>query len=401
MGGPRLRLGVAGLGRAFALMAPTLGAHPRVTLVAAADPRAEARARFAAEFGGTVHATVDALCADPGIDAIYVATPHAFHAAHAIAAAHAGKHVLVEKPMALALADCDAMIDAARAAGVALIVGPSHSSDAPVRRARELIASGTCGPLRMITALTFTDFVYRPRHADELDAAQGGGAVRNQAAHQVDVVRYLAGGLARSVRAATGAWDAARRIDGAYAAFMTFDGGVAATLTYSGYAHFDSDELCGWVGEMGHAKDRARHVKTRAALSGPAADPPAEAALRSARMYGAPAAVGAAPIAHPQFGLVIASCEGADLRPGPHGVTVYDDRGERLEPLPPPVLARADVVDELCDAADGTRAAVHTGEWGRATLEACLAILTSARENREIALERQVALTEPPHAKEP
>jgi len=397
MGGPRLRLGVAGLGRAFALMAPTFGAHPRVTLVAAADPRAEARARFAAEFGGAAHATVDALCADPGVDAIYVATPHPLHAAHAIAAARAGKHVLVEKPMALTLADCDAMIDAARATGVALIVGPSHSSDAPVRRARELIRSGAYGPLRMITALTFTDFVYRPRHADELDGRQGGGAVCNQAAHQVDVVRYLAGGRARSVRAATGAWDAARRIDGAYAAFMTFDGGLAATLTYSGYAHFDSDELCGWVGEMGHAKDRARHAQTRAALSGLAA----ETALRSARMYGAPAAVGAAPIAHPQFGLVIASCEGADLRPGPHGVTVYDDRGERLEPLRPPALARADIVDELCDAVDGTHPAVHTGEWGSATLEACLAILASARENREIALERQVALTEPLHAKEP
>ncbi len=397
MGGPRLRLGVAGLGRAFALMAPTLGAHSRVTLVAAADPRDEARARFTAEFGGAVHATVEALCADPGVDAIYVATPHPLHAAHAIAAARAGKHVLVEKPMALTLADCDAMIDAACATGVALIVGPSHSSDAPVRRARELIESDAYGPLRMITALAFTDFVYRPRHADELDAKQGGGAVCNQAAHQVDVVRYLAGGRARSVRAATGAWDAARRIDGAYAAFMTFDGGVAATLTYSGYAHFDSDELCGWVGEMGHAKDHARHARTRAALSGPAG----ETALRSARMYGAPAAVGAAPIAHPQFGLVIASCEGADLRPGPHGVTVYDDVGERLDPLPPPALARAEIVDELCDAVDGTRPAVHTGEWGRATLEACLAILASARENREIALERQVALTGTAHAKEP
>jgi len=387
----RLRLGVAGLGRAFALMAPTLGAHPRVDLVAAADPRAEARERFVAEFGGTAHATVDALCGDPAVDAIYVATPHPLHAAHAIAAARAGKHVLVEKPMALTLADCDAMIAAARRAGVALVVGPSHSADAPVRRARALIRGGAYGRLRMITALAFTDFVYRPRHAGELDAAQGGGAVYSQAAHQIDVVRHLAGGCARSLRATAGAWDAARRIDGAYAAFMTFGDGVAATLTYSGYAHFDSDELCGWTGEMGHAKDRARHAGARAAVG--AAGTAAEAALRQARMYGATGAVAGPPAAHPQFGLVIASCEGADLRPGPHGVTIYDDGGERLDALPPPALPRAEVVDELCDAAAGTRAAVHTGEWGRATLEACLAILASTRENREIALERQVALT--------
>ncbi len=386
MEAPRLRLGVAGLGRAFALMAPTLGAHPRVRLVAAADPRAEARERFAAEFGGTAHATVDALCGDPGVDAIYVATPHGLHAEHAIGAARGGKHLLVEKPMALTLAECDAMIGAAQDAGVALVVGPSHGGDAPVRRTRALIESGAHGRLRMITALAFTDFVYRPRHAAELDAAQGGGVIYSQAAHQVDVVRHLAGGRARSVRATAGAWDAARPIDGAYAAFMTFEDGVAATLTYSGYAHFDSDELCGWVGEMGYAKDRGRHAV------GPAAAAPPEAALRHARMYGASGAVAGAPVAHPQFGLVIASCERADLRPGPHGVTIYDHRGEHLDALPAPALPRADVIDELCDAAAGTRAAVHSGAWGRATLEACLAILASTRDNREIALERQVAL---------
>jgi phthalate 4,5-cis-dihydrodiol dehydrogenase len=394
MGKRRLRLGVAGLGRAFALMAPTLRGHPRVSLVAAADPRPEALARFAGEFGGAGHATVEALCADAGVDAVYVATPHAAHAAHAIAAARRGKHVLVEKPMAVTLADCDTMIAAASAADVQLIVGHSHSFDAPVRRTRELIASGAYGRVRMITALNFTDFVYRPRRPDELDPSQGGGAVYNQAAHQVDVVRLLAGGRARSVRAATGAWDAARPIDGAYAAFMTFDDGVVATLTYSGYAHFDSDEFCDWIGEMGEAKDRTRHGAARAALSS-AAGPAAEAALRNARRYGGArgnAGDAGTVVAHAHFGVVIASCEGADLRPVAEGVIVYDDRGAHLDPLPTTMLPRAEVVDELCDAIDGARAPVHTGAWGRATLEACLAILTSARENREIELDRQVAV---------
>jgi len=387
----KLRLGAVGLGRAFSLMLPTFLRHPLVEMVAGADPRTEAQARFAQDFGGRGYGSIEELCADPKVEAVYISSPHEMHAAQACLAASKGKHVLVEKPMALTLADCDAMIAAARRAGVALVVGPSHSADAPVRRARALIRGGAYGRLRMITALAFTDFVYRPRHAGELDAAQGGGAVYSQAAHQIDVVRHLAGGCARSLRATAGAWDAARRIDGAYAAFMTFGDGVAATLTYSGYAHFDSDELCGWTGEMGHAKDRARHAGARAAVG--AAGTAAEAALRQARMYGATGAVAGPPAAHPQFGLVIASCEGADLRPGPHGVTIYDDGGERLDALPPPALPRAEVVDELCDAAAGTRAAVHTGEWGRATLEACLAILASTRENREIALERQVALT--------
>src|SRR6185437_2782155 len=128
--GRKLRLGVAGLGRAFMLMLPTLVRHPRVALAGAADPRAEARERVAREFGAPAHASVEALCADPSIDAIYVATPNEHHAAHAIAAASAGKHVLVEKPMAISLAEADAMIAAARSAAVHLVVGPSHSFDA-------------------------------------------------------------------------------------------------------------------------------------------------------------------------------------------------------------------------------------------------------------------------------
>ena len=189
-----LRVGAAGLGRAFALMLPTLTADPRVELVAAADPRPEARARFAAEFGGRVYASVEALCADAEVDVVYVATPHQFHADHVEAAAAGSKHVLVEKPMAITLDECRRMIDAVERANVRLIVGHSHSFDAPILRAREIIAGGTLGAVRMINAQYYTDFMYRPRRPEELVTAQGGGAVFNQAAHQVDIVRLLGGG---------------------------------------------------------------------------------------------------------------------------------------------------------------------------------------------------------------
>ena len=139
-----------------------------------------------------------------------------------------------------------------------LIVGHSHSFDAPILRTRELIASGEYGAVRMITALNYTDYLYRPRRPEELDTAQGGGAIFNQAAHQVDIVRLLGGGRVKSVRAQTGAWDAARPTEGAYAALLTFESGAFASLTYGGYGHFDSDEFSGWIGEMGQAKYRER-----------------------------------------------------------------------------------------------------------------------------------------------
>ena len=263
----RLRLGVAGLGRAFTLMLPTLAAHPRIELVAAADPRPEARERFAAEYGAHVHDSVAALCADDAVEAVYVATPHQHHAEHVIAAARERKHVLVEKPMALSLEEAGAMIDAASAANVHLVVGHSHSFDAPIQRARDLIAAGTLGRVRMITAMHFTDFLYRPRRPEELDTALGGGVVFSQAAHQVDIARLLAGGLAKSVRAATGAWDAARATEGAYSALLAFEGGAFATLSYSGYGHLDADEFCEWVSETGWPKDPSAYGVARKALA--------------------------------------------------------------------------------------------------------------------------------------
>ncbi len=109
----KIRLGVAGLGRAFTIMLPTFSLDPRIELVAATDPRREAREKFAEDFGARAYGSVEELCADPEVEAIYVATPHQLHAAHVCTAAAAGKHVLVEKPLAVTIADCRAMIDAA------------------------------------------------------------------------------------------------------------------------------------------------------------------------------------------------------------------------------------------------------------------------------------------------
>jgi phthalate 4,5-cis-dihydrodiol dehydrogenase len=387
----QLRLGAAGLGRAFMLMLPTLVAHPRVQLVAASDPREEARRAFEREFGGRSYESFDAMCEDPGVDAIYIATPHEMHAQHVIAAAHRGKHVLVEKPMAITLAECEAMVRAARGAGVTLVIGHSHSFDLPFVRTRQLIESGAYGGVRMITAMNFTDFIYRPRRPEELDTRKGGGVVFSQGAHQVDVVRLLGGGLVRSVRAHTGRWDASRPTEGAYSAQLVFEDGTFASLVYSGYAHFDSDELVGWIGEMGHRKDPSRYGAARAGLRRDLS-PSEEAALKNQRAYGMMTPESKAPVAHNQFGVVIASCDGADLRPMADGVMVYDDARAWLDPLPPPVVPRGEVIDEWCDAIADVRPATHTGEWATATLEVCLAILESARSGREVTLSHQVAL---------
>lgn len=380
----RLRLGVAGLGRAFMLMAPALAHHPRVALGACFDPRAEARERFAREVpGARAHDSFDALCGDPGLDALYLATPHALHAEQAIRAARAGKAVLVEKPMAVTLAEAAAMVAAAREAGTVLMLGHSHGQDAPVRLARRLIAEGRVGAPRLITALNFTDFLWRPRRPEELDTAQGGGVVFSQAAHQLDIIRVLCGGRLRSIRAAT---SQARGTEAGYTAFLAFEGG-AASATYSGLGRYDSDALVGWIGEMGVRKAPTRPGEARARL-----DLARETQAKAARGYGPLGLPEAAPPGfHNQFGQVLAQCDDADLRLTPEGVEVHDDGGLHLLRAPLPPLPRAEVLDEFAAAVLDGVPPRHDGAWGMATLEACLALLASARRGEEIGLHHQMA----------
>jgi phthalate 4,5-cis-dihydrodiol dehydrogenase len=302
--------------------------------------------------------------------------------------------VLVEKPMALTLEECHAMIDAAREASVHLVVGHSHSFDAPIARTRELITGGTFGALRMITAVQFTDFLYRPRRPEELVSGSGGGVVLNQAPHHVDIARLLGGGMVKSVRALTGAWDRERPVEGAYSALLTFESGAFATLTYSGYAHFDSDEFVGWIAESGYPKDVDAYGAAQRLLQGTKTRD-GELALKTARNYGGADTLNAtdfenASRSHQHFGLVIASCDRADLRPGPKGVAIYADHARSFEPVPVPPVARSEVIDELHAAIFDGKTPLHSGEWSLATMEVCLAMQQSAREGCEVFLRHQI-----------
>nr|WP_285887416.1 Gfo/Idh/MocA family oxidoreductase [Hydrogenophaga intermedia] len=373
-------------------MLPTFTGDVRVRLVAGFDPRPEARAAFALELGGTAHESVEAVCADPLVEWVYVATPHQLHADHVVLAARKGKHVLVEKPMATSLADCDRMIDACSSSGTHLIVGHSHSFNAPVRLARALIDSGRIGAVRFVHAMQYTDFLYRPRRPEELDTLLGGGVVFSQAAHQMDIVRLLAGGMAHSVRALTGRWDSARPTEGAYSALITFDDGAFASATYNGYGFYDTDALMNGVGELGAPKAANAHAQTRARLA-QTTDEVAEAELKAQRNFGGRLYQTVAPVAPEacqHFGPVIVSGERGDLRLTPTGVEIHDAQGVHTEACALPAVPRAEVIDELWSVAREGQAARHGGRWSRATLELCLALLASQRAGTDIMLRQQV-----------
>ena len=371
-------------------MLDTFQRDERVQLVAACDPFAAAREQFARDFSGSTYETAEGLCADENVELVYIASPHQFHAQHvAIAAAH-GKPVLLEKPMAITLNECTLVVDAMAAAGRTLIVGPSHSFDAPVIKAREIIDSDAVGEVRMIQALNYTDFLYRPRRPEELNTEQGGGVIHSQAAHQMDIIRLLGGGLLRTVRAFTGQWDAARPTEGAYSALLRFEGGAFANISYSGYGHFDSDEWMDGQSELGIAKDMSDYggARKRLATFVNAND---ESSAKAKRNYGGPAYQRSAEASsHQHFGPVIVSCDRGDLRLTPSGVWVYAGATRQFVATPLPNVPRREVIDEVWAALREGVFTRHDGAWARATTEACLAILSSAREDREIALQWQV-----------
>ncbi|HEY3116723.1 MAG TPA: Gfo/Idh/MocA family oxidoreductase [Chloroflexota bacterium] len=387
-----LKFGIAGLGVASTEILPNVAANAHYEVVAAAEPRPAGRERFEREYEGKAYETVEAMCDRPDLDAIYVCTPNNFHAQHVIAAAERGKHVIVEKPMAPTIDECEKMNEAADRYGIKLLCGHTHSFDPPIRKIRQIVASGELGKLTLINTLHYQDFMYRARMPQELDSSKGGNVVFNQGPHAIDIVRLIGGGLVRSVRAMTGIWDPKRRAEGAWAAFIEFEDGTPALNQFSGYAHWDTAEFTGWMGES--PSNPEKNLRSRARIASfKSIEEEAEAKSQS-RYGGANQSVRShsadAPWAH--FGITIVSCEHGDIRQSPHGLFIYGDEKNWEVPVEHGEFkhGRQAELDELYHAVVEDRPVFHDGRWGEATLEVVLAIMQSAKERREIMMAHQV-----------
>lgn len=202
-----MRVAVVGCG----VIAPThvralRALAPDLEVVACADVLPDRAAAMAAEFG--LRATdLGTLLADPEIDAVSVCTPSGTHAEVAIAALRAGKHVVVEKPMDVSVAACDAMLAAQRESGTRLAVISQHRFDPASREVHRAVTAGELGRLVLVD-------VRVPWYRDEAYyasagwrgtwALDGGGAVMNQGVHTLDLMLWIAGPVV-SVTARAGA----------------------------------------------------------------------------------------------------------------------------------------------------------------------------------------------------
>lgn len=229
-----LRWGVLGPGRIAAMIAPDF-AQVHDGVIAAVGSRSLARAQaFAAEFGSEdapirAHGSYADLLADPDVDAIYIATPHAFHLAQARAAIRAGKPVLVEKSFAATLDGAEQIVAAARAHGVFAMEAMWTRFLPAVTAARALAFGGAIGEVRGVQADLC---VYRPYDPTDrlFDLNLGGGTVLDLGVYVVSFAQMILGTpdgvVAHGSLLPTGA-------DAECAYLLRYDDGRAATLMSS------------------------------------------------------------------------------------------------------------------------------------------------------------------------
>jgi predicted dehydrogenase len=337
-----VRFAIVGTGMIGKYHAQAIRETPGATLVAVCRADARRAEETARDYGVPCETNYEALLARQDVDAVCIGTPSGQHAAQAIAAARAGKHVLVEKPMALSLSDADAMIAACAEARVRLGVALQRRTDPTFRAVREAIDAGELGPLVLGSAVV--PYVRPQSYYDSAAwrgtwALDGGGALMNQGIHLADLLLWFMGDVAEvDARTATLTHDI--EVEDGVTARLRFKSGALGTLAATtsaapGFPHrvevygsrgglqIEGEDVVRWDGEV-----KARVAPRSSAVS---------------------AGAGAAPT------------------------------GIKAE-------GHVRLVTDLVDAIRERHAPLVSGEEGRRSLELVLAVYESARSQKTVAL---------------
>jgi UDP-N-acetyl-2-amino-2-deoxyglucuronate dehydrogenase len=339
--------GIVGTGVIAETHAQAIAALPGATLVAVTDVVPETARAFAAAHGCVAEPGLDALLAREDLDVVSVCVPSGLHAEVGIQVAAAGKHLVVEKPIDVSLEAADRLIDAVRAAGVAMTVITQHRFDPGMIELRRLLDDGALG--RLILGEASTKWYRSQGYYDSAPWrgtwALDGGALMNQGIHYVDLLRWCMGPVAE-VTAVCETSDHQMEAEDVALAVLRFSSGavgtiVASTAVFPGFAQ--RLEISGTGGTVVVEDGQVAHRGLRTNVSDPG--------LRGNR-----AGLGAA--------VPGAAANAADLGISSHVAQIAD----------------------LLAAVDEGRPPAATAQNGRETLEVILAVYESARAGKSVVL---------------
>lgn len=232
----KIRVGIIGCGKVGHCHARAYREIPGCELAACCNHRLERAEEFGRAYGIPAFDSVREMIEKAGVEAVSVCTPHPAHAAPAVEAARSGAHILIEKPLAATLADCDAILEAARASGVTGGVISQRRFYPQAARVKKAIEDGKIGRpiLGTVTMLGWRDKAYYA--SDPWRGSwdkEGGGVLVNQAPHQLDLLLWYMG----EVREVYGLWDTMNHpgleVDDTAVAVVRFRSGALGNILVS------------------------------------------------------------------------------------------------------------------------------------------------------------------------
>ncbi len=230
----KYNFGIVGCGSIGVRHGDVLSSMQDAQLMAVCDPVKEKADELAKRFGVKAYYDYNEFLQDPSIEVVSICTPSGMHAAQTIAAANAKKHVICEKPMALSLEDCDAMISECAKNNVRLFVVKQNRHNEPIKILKEAIEKEKLGRVYMIIANVLwnrTNLYYKQaswRGTRALD----GGALMNQSSHFVDLMHWL-GGNVKSVYSQMGTFKHDIEAEDTGSVMLKFENGAIGAINYT------------------------------------------------------------------------------------------------------------------------------------------------------------------------
>ena len=283
----KIRFALVGCGEIGIQTAEGMASAPHAVIVAATDPNRALAEDLTGRFGGQVAARFEDVLSDPNVDAVYIATPHFLHAPMAIQAAQAGKHLLLEKPIATNVADARSIINAFDMSGLRLGIAFLGQVDATCQRVREVVRSGAIGTVSGVRYVSLIDkpesywhggYTGRSRLDWRVSKQQsGGGVLIMNLIHDFNTIRYITGLEVVRAYGEYGTFATPVEVEDLAFASLRYDNGAvgsveAGSAIRGGGRDLSGDAIFGTGGQIAIASGKAAVYSLQGCESVPAAE---------------------------------------------------------------------------------------------------------------------------------